>query len=58
VIENESNYDIFSPFLFLLILPSTTFACIGAEAAGMGDAYVSAVDDVTAVYWNPARSSL
>ena len=41
-------------FLLLLFLPSSTFACIGAEAAGMGDVYVSAVDDVTAVYWNPA----
>jgi hypothetical protein len=41
-------------FLLLLILPSPTFACIGAEAGGMGDAYVSVVDDVTAVYWNPA----
>jgi hypothetical protein len=40
--------------LLLLTLPSPTLACIGAEAAGMGDAYVSAVDDVTAVYWNPA----
>lgn len=29
-------------------------ACITARASGMGWAYVSVVDDASAVYWNPA----
>ena len=27
---------------------------VGARAAGMGGAFVAVVDDVTAMYWNPA----
>jgi hypothetical protein len=54
VIENEINSNIFNPFYPPLNPSPPTLACIGAKSVGMGDAYVNAVDDVTAVYWNPA----
>jgi hypothetical protein len=54
VIENKDNHDIFNLLLFFCSY-SPKLACIRAEAASVGNAYVSAVDDLTAVYWNTAN---
>lgn len=42
--------------IFALAAPAAaqSFETVGARALGMGGAHVAAVDDVTAIWWNPA----
>lgn len=40
--------------LFIVIISSPCFACVGARALSMGGAFTGCADDESAVYWNPA----
>jgi hypothetical protein len=40
--------------LALMILPSCSYACVGARPLAMGGAFSGLADDANATYWNPA----
>ncbi|NTW61035.1 MAG: hypothetical protein HGA43_17960, partial [Nitrospirae bacterium] len=52
------NYCLVLAVIALLLAPSlgnaAQFSVVGPRALGMGGASVAAVNDSTAVYWNPA----